>query len=114
VIEAAGYKVFVAGSATEAVSRLEEVQPDLVVLDVMMEDTVAGFRVVNFMRDYENFPQNRKYEKIPILMLTSIQQRTGMRFSQDAGSRLLPIDAFVEKPVKPRELIDKIAELLGK
>jgi DNA-binding response OmpR family regulator len=35
-----------------------------------------------------------------------------MKFSQDAGSRLLPIDAFLEKPVKPRVLLEKIAELL--
>ena len=87
---------------------------DLLILDVMMEDLVAGFRVVNQLRNFDAFPQNRKYEKVPILMMTSIQQQTRMKFSQDAGSRLLPIDAFLEKPVKPRALLQKISELLNR
>jgi CheY-like chemotaxis protein len=114
VVEASGYEVSTACSAREAIEAVDGVAPDLVVLDVMMEDSVAGFRMVNFLRNYEEYPQNRKYEKMPILMLTSIQQRTGMKFSQDAGTRLLPIDAFLEKPVKPKALIEKIGELLKK
>jgi len=114
VVEASGYEVSTAFSAREAIEAVDGVAPDLVVLDVMMEDSVAGFRMVNFLRNYEEYPQNRKYEKMPILMLTSIQQRTGMKFSQDAGTRLLPIDAFLEKPVKPKALIEKIGELLKK
>ncbi|MBM4395367.1 MAG: response regulator [Deltaproteobacteria bacterium] len=113
VMEAAGYEVVTAGSAREAMERMEAASPHVILLDVMMEDTVAGFRVVNFLRDFETYPQNRKYEKIPIMMLTSIQQRTGMKFSQDAGSRLLPIDAFIEKPIKPRALLDRVAQLLA-
>jgi CheY-like chemotaxis protein len=113
VMEAAGYEVVTAGSAREAMERMEAANPHVILLDVMMEDTVAGFRVVNFLRDFETYPQNRRYEKIPIMMLTSIQQRTGMKFSQDAGSRLLPIDAFVEKPIKPRALLDRVAQLLA-
>lgn len=112
VLEAAGYKFASASSATEALDIVNSVAPDLIILDVMMEDLVAGFRVVNHLRNFEQFPQNKAYEKVPILMMTSIQQQTRMKFSQDAGSRLLPIDAFLEKPVKPRVLLEKIAELL--
>jgi CheY-like chemotaxis protein len=114
VIEASGYQFESAGSAQEAMSRLQEVKPDLVILDVMMEDVVAGFRFMNFMRDTETYPENRAFAGVPILMLTSIQQKTRMRFSQDAGSRLLPIDAFLEKPVKPQVLLDNVARLLKK
>ena len=112
VLESAGYEFYSASSATEALEQLEAVNPDLIILDVMMEDLVAGFRVVNHLRNFEQYPQNRRYEKVPILMMTSIQQQTRMKFSQDAGSRLLPIDAFLEKPVKPRVLLEKISELL--
>jgi len=112
VLESAGYEFFSASSATEALEQLDAVNPDLIILDVMMEDLVAGFRVVNHLRNFEQYPQNRRYEKVPILMMTSIQQQTRMKFSQDAGSRLLPIDAFLEKPVKPRVLLEKISELL--
>ncbi|HOU52979.1 MAG TPA: response regulator [Myxococcota bacterium] len=112
VLESAGYEFLSASSATEALDQLDSVNPDLIILDVMMEDLVAGFRVVNHLRNFDQYPQNRRYEQVPILMMTSIQQQTRMKFSQDAGSRLLPIDAFLEKPVKPRVLLEKIAELL--
>lgn len=112
VLESSGYEFHSASSAAEALEQLDAVNPDLIILDVMMEDLVAGFRVVNRLRNFEQYPENRRYEKVPILMMTSIQQQTRMKFSQDAGSRLLPIDAFLEKPVKPRALLEKIAELL--
>jgi CheY-like chemotaxis protein len=112
VLEAAGYEFASASSAAEALEIIDGIAPNLIILDVMMEDLVAGFRVVNQLRNFEAFPQNKKYEGVPILMMTSIQQQTRMKFSQDAGSRLLPIDAFLEKPVKPRALLEKISELL--
>lgn len=112
VLLASGYEFFSAGSAKECLETIDAVRPDLIILDVMMEDVVAGFRVVNYLRNFDENPQSRRYEHVPILMMTSIQQRTKMRFSQDAGSRLLPIDAFLEKPVKPRVLLDTVAALL--
>lgn len=112
VLEAEGFAFASANSAKEALEKLDEVEPDLIILDVMMEDVVAGFRVVNALRNFEDHPDARKYAKVPILMLTSIQQRTKMKFSQDTGSNLLPIDAFLEKPVKPKALLEKIRELL--
>jgi len=113
VLEAKGYTVASAGTAEEAMAHMADVSPDLVILDVMMEDVVAGFRVVSFLRDYEAHPENAAFASVPILMMTSIQQKTKMKFADDAGSRLLPIDAFLEKPVKPQVLLDTIARLLG-
>jgi CheY-like chemotaxis protein len=112
VFQAEGYDFASANSAKEALERLGSVNPDLIILDVMMEDIVAGFRVVNALRNFDEFPQNKKYERVPILMLTSVQQRMKMKFSEDAGSKLLPIDSFLEKPVKPRVLLQKVSELL--
>ena len=114
VFEAEGYEFVSANSAKEALEKIDGVSPDLIILDVMMEDVVAGFRVVNVLRNFEENPQNKKYESVPILMLTSVQQRLKMKFSGDAGSKLLPIDSFLEKPVKPRALLAKVAQLLKK
>lgn len=113
VLEAKGYAFASAGSAEEAMRNIGGVNPDLVLLDVMMEDVVAGFRVVSFLRDVDSHPENRRFAHVPILMMTSIQQKTRMKFADDAGTRLLPIDAFLEKPVKPQVLLDTIARLLG-
>jgi CheY-like chemotaxis protein len=114
VLESSGYEVASAASGREAIEKVAEVSPDIIVLDVMMEDVVAGFRVMNFLRNYDDHPENKRFSTVPILMLTSIQQRTGMKFAQDQGSRLLPIDAFLEKPVKPKVLLEKLKELLAR
>jgi CheY-like chemotaxis protein len=114
VLEAEGYEFAAASSAAEGLARLDAVRPDLIILDVMLEDVAAGFRVVHALRDFDAHPANRRYAAVPILVLTGVQQRTKMRFSQDAGTPRLPVDAFVEKPVKPRTLLQKIAELLEK
>lgn len=112
VFEAEGYDFFSAGSAKEGLRLLDQVAPDLIILDVMMEDAVAGFRVVNALRNFDDFPQNRKYEGMPILLLTGIQRFTKMKIVQEVGARLSPVDAYLEKPVKPKQLLDKVVELL--
>jgi CheY-like chemotaxis protein len=114
VFEAEGYEFQTAHSAKDALEKVDSVSPDLIILDVMMEDVVAGFRVLNALRDGDDKPRNEKYAKVPILMFTSIQQRTKMKFSHDAGTALLPIDAFLEKPVQPKALLEKVADLLAK
>jgi hypothetical protein len=45
-------------------------------------------------------------------MLTSVTSKTNLDFSSRVGTALLPVDAFIEKPVKPTELLFKIDELL--
>ena len=60
-----GYEFDSANSAKEALEKLDDVNPDLMILDVMMEDMVAGFRVVNALRDFTANPKNKKYENMP-------------------------------------------------
>ena len=50
VCTAKGYEFFSAHSAAEALETIPEVEPDLIILDVIMEDFVAGFRVVSELR----------------------------------------------------------------
>ena len=52
--------------------------------------------------------------KIPILMLTSVGRETGFRFNPETDEEYLPVDDFVEKPVRPKELIHKVEQLLKK
>jgi DNA-binding response OmpR family regulator len=112
VFEAKGYEFSAAYSAAEGLSKIKEVSPDIIILDVIMEDFVAGFRVVSELRTGDPNSEYSAYSKVPILMLTSVTSRTNLDFSDRVGTSLLPIDAFVEKPVKPAELLTKIEELL--
>lgn len=99
-----GHEVQAAGSRSEGMKALESFNPDLMVLDVMMEQPDDGIAMAQELR--------RTGRTLPILMLTSVGKVTGMAFDRDAD--LVPVDAFFEKPVKPEDLILKVAELLKK
>ena len=77
---------------------------DLLILDVMMEQPDDGIVMARDLR--------RDGFKKPILMLTSISRVTGMTFGSD--SDLVPVDAFQEKPLPPKKLLETVAELLKK
>ena len=111
VCEAKGYAFHVAHSAEEGLHRIAELEPDLILLDVIMEDFVAGFRVVSELRARPESAYAR-FGRIPIIMLTSVTTRTAIDFSERVGTSLLPVDAFVEKPVKPAEMLARIEDVL--
>jgi CheY-like chemotaxis protein len=111
VCESKGYEFHSAGSAVQGLDAIEAVEPDLVILDVIMEDFVAGFRVVNELRAN---PASRlsRFSLVPIIMLTSVTSKTQVDFAERVGTALLPVDAFVEKPVKPAEMLATIEAVL--
>jgi len=102
----------VVSDGNSGIAKAVETVPDLIILDVIMEDFVAGFRVVSELRTGAPDSTYSKYSKVPILMLTSVTSKTNVNFSEKVGTALLPVDAFIEKPVKPGVLISKIEELL--
>ncbi len=105
------YAVFTASSGQEALRKVKEVNPHLIILDVMMETQTEGFQVSLTLRNPDPASEFAAYSKIPILMLTAIHQKTPLRFAPDAD--YLPVDDFVEKPVKPGVLLAKVKKLLG-
>jgi CheY-like chemotaxis protein len=113
VCQAKGFEFEAAYSASEGLEKIKEVNPDLIILDVIMEDFVAGFRVVSELRTGGPDSEFSAFANIPILMLTSVTSRTDLNFSKRVGTALLPVDAFIEKPVKPAVILAKIEELLG-
>ncbi|HAZ10694.1 MAG: hypothetical protein A2047_02195 [Omnitrophica bacterium GWA2_41_15] len=107
VLESKNYKVDNAGSGEEGLKKVKINKPDLIILDVMMETGDKGFDVA---RELKNSPST---QDIPILMLTAIKEKTGLDFKKEAGDETwLPVDDYVEKPLKPEELISKVEKLL--
>ena len=98
------HDVQVAASRAEGMKALETFAPDLMILDVMMEQPDDGIAMAQDLR--------RAGVTLPILMLTSVGKVTGMSYGRDDD--LVPVDAFFEKPVRPEDLLKKITELLKK
>jgi CheY-like chemotaxis protein len=111
-LEAQGYELSVASTGAEGLEKVKEVEPDLIILDVMMETTTAGFQVSLQLRSPEDDSEYAKYRDIPILMLTAIHTTTSLRFGPDEA--YLPVDDFVDKPVDPDILLQKVRGLLEK
>lgn len=106
ILEGDRYKVEWAMDSNEAWQHMQEQRPSLIILDVMMRTPDEGFQLAYQLK---NDPQ---YATIPILMVTSVSQKTGFRFSPDSDGDFLPVDGFIEKPVQPQELLDNVKQLL--
>lgn len=109
-LEANGYSVFVASSGQEGLEKVKEIEPDLIILDVMMETTTAGFQVSLQLRSPDPKSEYAPYRHIPILILTAIHTTTSLRFGPDEA--YLPVDDFVDKPVDPEVLLSKVRALV--
>ncbi len=107
VLEAEGYDVDWATNGTEALSKARAVRPDLMILDVMMNTDDEGFQVTYQMK------RDDKLSCIPIVMVTSVGARTGFSFDRSKDEDFLPVNEFLEKPVDPKTLLDKVRENLG-
>ena len=109
VLENQGYSVDSAEDGAEAIEQMKAVKPDLIILDVMMNTTNEGFLL---SRELKKDPE---YKDIPVLMVTAIKEKTGIDFKPAAGDESwLPVEEYLDKPVKPEVLLDKVRALLQK
>lgn len=102
------YDVQQAKSREEGASALKEFIPDLIVLDVMMEEYDSGFEMSREIK------QNNQLKEAKILMLTSVDEKMNIDFKETAGDQYwLPVDDYVVKPIKPHEFLEKVEKLIG-
>lgn len=108
VLEDKKYQVVSANSGEQGLVKINQDKPDLIILDIMMETRDKGFDVAREIK------KQKDTKDIPILMLTSIREKMGFDFKEEAGDQVwLPVDDYVEKPLKPQELISKVEKLLN-
>ncbi|HHE54322.1 MAG TPA: response regulator [Caldithrix abyssi] len=106
-LENAGFEVIDAQDGLKGLEKARDEKPDLIILDVMMGTQDEGFHVAYQMR------QDAELQGIPIIMLTAVGQETGFKFDKDKDEDFLPVDEFIEKPVDPQKLIEKVKVNLG-
>jgi len=104
VLESVPYEVIVAYDGDEALIKVQE-QPDLILLDIIMP-TKDGFHVC------ERLKSDPKLWHIPIIMLTSLSQRISKTAYSVHDGLMLEADDFIDKPVRPAELLARVAQLL--
>lgn len=99
------YQVRTVTNGTEALAAVEDDPPDLVILDVMMDHMSEGFDVARTLRS------NEATTLIPIIILTGVDRVYNLRMEVDES--WVAADQYLEKPVSPKVLMRKVAELVG-
>ena len=108
ILEREQYTVVTAGDKTEGMEKIRTEKPDLAILDVMMNAWQDGFEM---SRQLKKDPQ---FKNMPVLMLTAVENRTGIDFKSTAGDAAwLPSDVFLDKPVEPQVLLSEVKKLLS-
>lgn len=93
-----GFAVVEASEGTEALHRIDEGHPDLVVLDVMLP-RLDGWEVLNRIRE--------RAEWLPVIMLTAVGDETDRVAGLEMGA-----DDYLTKPFSPRELVARVKAVL--
>jgi twitching motility two-component system response regulator PilH len=94
-----GFSVKTAENADDAMRRLEEEQPDLILMDVVMPGQ-NGFQLTRAIA------RNPQYASVPIILCTSKNQDTDRVWGMRQGAR-----DYIVKPVNAAELLAKINAL---
>jgi CheY-like chemotaxis protein len=110
VLGAGGYQVSCFTNQKEALQRMAETAPSLVVTDLMMESLSAGFTFSRAIKE------NERYRRIPVIVITAIGGQRGFNFNPrgPADLKAMSADAYFDKPVAPEILLSKVKELLNR
>ncbi len=95
-----GYELYYKDSGAEAISSLAEVDPDIILLDVMMPD-MDGIEVCQQLK------RDPKWQHIPIIIITALSEKEDLARCLDAGA-----DDFVSKPINSTELRARVRSML--
>ena len=107
ILEAKGYQVVTARDGIEGLANLKAEKPDLMILDLLMPK-MDGFAVCKELQD----PRWSKYKDIPILILTSVREEASRRRYELETGLELDVDDYVEKPVSPDILLERVGKLI--
>jgi twitching motility two-component system response regulator PilH len=94
-----GYQVRTAENGEEALKRLEEEKPDLILMDVVMPGQ-NGFQLTR------TITRDERFADVPVIICTSKNQETDRVWGMRQGAR-----DYVVKPVKAEDLLAKIKAL---
>jgi CheY-like chemotaxis protein len=110
ILEGAGYRVATATNPTEAMERVSEAVPDLVITDLMMTSIDAGFAFSAQLKD------DSRTAGVPIIISTSVSSQLGLNFRPESDEDLakMRVDAYFDKPIVAQALLTKVKELLGR
>ncbi len=112
ILESAPYEVITAPNAEKGKEKIFEENPDLILLDIMMDSLFDGFSLCHSIKKDNEY---KDFKHTPIIFVSAVKDKTGSRFQfRDQDYGLAQPDDYIDKPVKPKDLIARIEKLLAK
>jgi two-component system, OmpR family, response regulator VicR len=102
ILEQQGFQVFGADGGAEGLKQIEKVEPDLVLLDLMMPG-MDGWEV------YQKMKASESMRTIPVVIVTAKAQP----IDKVLGLHIAKVDDYVTKPFGPRELLESVQRVLA-
>lgn len=112
ILESALYDVVNASNPEEGKKKIFSEKPDLILLDIMMDSLFDGFSLCHAIKTSKEY---KEFNDIPIIFVSAVKEITGSRFQfkgQEQG--MVGPDDYIDKPVKPDDLLSRIEKLLNK
>jgi two-component system response regulator VicR len=98
VLEGAGFEAIVVNNGLDALAKINTVEFDLVLLDIMLPD-IAGWNVLKKIKE--------RNTNLPVIILTA----KARNIDKLLGMKVLKADGYITKPFLKKELIDKVKRL---
>ncbi|HUU52098.1 MAG: response regulator [Candidatus Aminicenantaceae bacterium] len=112
ILKSALYEVATASNPKEGKDKVLSEKPDLILLDIMMDSLFDGFSLCNAIKTSKEF---KDVKDTPIIFVSAVKELTGSRFQFDGAEQgLVGPNDYIDKPVKPDDLLARIAKLLEK
>ncbi|MBZ0298053.1 MAG: response regulator [Anaerolineae bacterium] len=103
ILSRKGFEVIGATSGQTGLHLIEQLQPELVLLDLIMPD-MDGWEV------YQKMKSNSTTAHIPVIIVTAKAQS----LDRMLGLRIAKVDGYVTKPFGPSELLASVQQVIGK
>ena len=97
-----GFEVTMAENGVEALKKMEELVPDIILLDIVMP-------YMDGMETLKNIRSKEEWKKIPVIMLTNISEKEKITESEDYGIS----DYLIKSQFTPSEVVQKVKTLLN-
>jgi len=107
VLESQGYQVRTASDGEDALIKIEEEEPDLLVLDLLMP-RMDGFEVCKRLKER----RERGGARIPVLILSAVREESSRRRYELETEMDLDVDDYVTKPISPPVLLQRVERAL--
>jgi CheY-like chemotaxis protein len=112
ILKSALYEVVTAPNPKEAKEKILTERPNLILLDIMMDSLFDGFSLCNTVKTSAEF---KDFRDTPIIFVSAVKEIAGSRFQFKGDQEGMEgPDDYIDKPVKPDDLLARIEKFLKK